>query len=1396
MAKISNTLSYPNQLPIESGDYLIGTAANSSPIELQTKTFTLGDIASFVIDAAFDGVSYRLPIFTAPTAGVESVKLVDSLFYQTTASLGGKPGEVLGTTVYLDNGSGVGNLIVAENVTIGKQTIANGLVNVNGGIYFASEVYDASNTVGTGEQVLVSQTDGTVEWQNYQGSGLEFQGAWNADTNIPDLQAISLIPDNTGKYWIVSVEGTTPLNTQGGGTITDWEVGDWAIISEDLNDNIFWDKIDNSSVLTGQGTPGNLAIWVTDSELGDAPVKAGVGTNSLIYNELTSNLANGEASNAMGTGTSASGQYSTAIGNGTQAIGIGSTAMGTETTASGDHSTSMGELTTASGTISTAFGNQTEASGDNSTAMGNGTTASGAASFAVGLSTLSSGDRSVAMGLNTIASGGNSFVIGDGTEASGDNSTAMGQSTIASGNQSFAIGNGTTASGDQSLATGTLTEASGGSSFAMGLSTLASGDRSVATGDGTEASGDNSTAIGRNTEASGNQSFASGNQTLASGDNSTALGLNTEASGLYSTVSGNNSTASGSGSVAMGQGATASGVLSTAFGNGTEASGLGSTAMGQAAEASGTSSTAMGFSTEASGNASVAMGANTTASGNYSTALNNTTIASGSTSFSSGLATEASGTSSTAMGSQTTASGDQSTAIGNQSTASGIDSSSFGKGNISSGLRSVTIGTSQEASAQDSISIGGQPNTASGIQSVSIGTANESVGVKSYILGSGNLTDSAESTLIGISNTAFSSSQRSTGIGLDNSLTGSFAYAFGSGLQVTDFRQTVLGSFNSIVGPGSVDSWNTTDNLFIIGNGTNAGFESNALELRKDGELKLNTYGAGQVAGTAAYNLSVDANGRVIETPDVVTPTFIMTGLINNLGSQTQGYDFMEWTSNVSPASQIPLWRTPLPLKLKLITWVWMGSSPLSVPNGAQIGFTIGTIADGVSSTIGNYNPLNLSGNLFTLDQSDNNTYAAGQADVSSFGITINQFANTAVVGVETGTVGPNDGELAICLYFEESIAGANSTITYDIENNIIGPAAGYNLTGDLDGATQTGTGLVTPYSFSTGLQLNPGYSLVTAFTSTNPSGVIPAGGGIANGVLTGEIQQDPAQTYSVTLAINNIISGPAAGYNLTGDLDGATQTGLDGTSWNFDTIATANTGYTFISGGGSFTNTQNFSPFSPATTTTTLSGEIVADTPGPGEPTICGIVFTDENSTEVSTSGADIPIATNYTEFLSYHTNSLPCAVYYQYDPTNGYGLLYNYWASQAVNPPAGFTRVASFSDWTTLTTTPCNPNALNQNTYLENPGNWGNITNTSFWGDSGLDINANSFAQYLPQLTELAWLPQNIGTTTQIWAKETLASHMTIYDTGSNGYGEVGIAQGGPVEARLSYIRFARDV
>ena len=82
----------------------------------------------------------------------------------------------------------------------------SGGLNIFGGATFNGDVkfgsgpfYDSTNTVGGAEQVLVSQTDGTLAWENYQGSGLEFQGSWNADTDVPDLTAIVLTPGDTGK---------------------------------------------------------------------------------------------------------------------------------------------------------------------------------------------------------------------------------------------------------------------------------------------------------------------------------------------------------------------------------------------------------------------------------------------------------------------------------------------------------------------------------------------------------------------------------------------------------------------------------------------------------------------------------------------------------------------------------------------------------------------------------------------------------------------------------------------------------------------------------------------------------------------------------------------------------------------------------------------------------------------------------------------------------------------------------------------------------------------------------------------------------------------------------------------------------------------------------------------
>ena len=1031
MAKISNTLSYPNQSPIEAEDYLIGTAANSTPIERQTKTFTLGGIAEFVIDEAFDGCSYRLPIFTADTAGQESFKLVNSLFYQDTATVTSTdPCESpAGSIVYLDNGSGVGSLNVAENVTIGKQTFANGLVNVNGGIYFASEVYDANNNVGTGEQVLVSQTDGTVEWQNYQGSGLEFQGAWDADLNSPDLFSVPLVPANTGKYWIVSVAGSVPLNTQGGGVITDWEVGDWAIISEDLNDNIFWDKIDNSSVLTGQGTPGNLAIWVTDNELGDAPVKLGLGTNSLIFNSALSSdgdyansfgadtIASGDFSTAMGKQTTASGIHSTAMGRNSIASGITSTAIGFANTASGDNSVALGNINVSSGIASfsvgfnnqstgqssTAMGNDTEARGNFSTAMGNDTEASGTASTAMGNDTEASGNNSTAMGNETEASGNNSTAMGSATEASGDFSVTMGKETEASGSYSTAMGQNSEASGNRSLAIGETTEANGDNSFAAGSQTRAGGSNSFAGGDGSNSDGKSSFSFGGQTQSDGDFSVAMGLSNNADGEASVAMGKVTNASGDFSTSMGSGTDASGDYSTAIGQNTVASGLTSTAIGNDTTASGDFSTAMGDGTEASGTGSTAMGQSSEASGAVSTAMGYETTASGTYSTAMGENTIASGAVS--------------TAMGGNTTASGDFSVAAGKSNQASGDVSVAIGDANVASGFYAQAYGKDAEASGDNSFAFGTlSTTTASGTGSFSFGDANESKTTGSFTMGALNIVDGDSSFAIGKGNGIYSTAGLAFSIGKGNQNAGEESFSIGTSLNATDYRQIVIGS-NNVPLPGSVNTWSAIDNLVTIGNGVDGANQSNALEIKKGGQYRLPTYGSGNVLGNDVYNLSVDSVGNVIET-ERVENKYIINGIVNNLGSQAGGLDFMEWTSAVTPGTtQIPLWRVPLNLKLEAVTWVWMGDSTVSVPVGNDIKFSIGKVTNNTNAQFSNYTPIS---DIFVIDNSDDGTYVSGQVDLSASSITVGQFENIAVVGDETGALTPNNGELAISFVFKE----------------------------------------------------------------------------------------------------------------------------------------------------------------------------------------------------------------------------------------------------------------------------------------------------------------------------------------------------------------------------------------
>ena len=891
MAKISNTLSYPNQSPIESGDYLIGTSSSSSPVPKQTKTFTLGDIANFTAETILDGDPFRIAMFSS------SNTLVNSLLLQSPA----------GNVLTLDNGTGSGTLIVSEDVKVGDELevtgesrfldgvvmeaslTVQGKFTSSGETVLLGQVADAAGNVGIGEQVLVSQTNGTVRWENYQGSGLEFQGGWNASTNFPILSSSLLIPANTGYYWIVSTAGTTPLTTQGGGTITDWEIGDWAIISEDLIGNVFWDKIDNSSVLTGSGTAGTVAIWTSPNELGDSKIKNGLGVNSLIFNDTTgSGEADGEGANSFGQDSKADGDYSFAVGRGAEAKADYSFALGSGAIASDESSIALMEGAQAQGAASFAVGFQAETGEQYA--------------IAIGKDSLSSGDGSVAIGSNTISSAIGSVAIGTATEASADAAVALGGGSVASGPWSFATGKTSTASGGSSVAMGSGSDAYGGVSFAAGSDSKSEGAKSIAMGEDAYSYGEDSVSLGLMTLSYGKASLAANEESFATYDADVALGKSVSGA-VLATVISQPTTSSVEATILDGT-ITAGDeifipsqseypltpiVVLSAIETSTNVweivgDSVFTVAAGTMLAINETSVFAKGYGisagylSNARGKYSVALGNQSIGEGENSTALSSG-IAIGKASFATSPLSRAEGQEAVAMagglatGKRSLAIGEGnsalavgSVALGINSTASGEESVAIGGSNVSSGTSSFALGTDNEASGNFSIALGAEDNTASGSYSMSLGTGNETTATKSNAWGDENQVNAPQGFGIGSENTVFLTASKGIAIGNGSKVTGEQGLAIGTNLESTSYRETVLGSFNLVGTPGSVDAWVATDKLYVIGNGETAGNESNALEITKAGIVSLPSYGSGTITGTVAKTLGVTAQGQVIET--------------------------------------------------------------------------------------------------------------------------------------------------------------------------------------------------------------------------------------------------------------------------------------------------------------------------------------------------------------------------------------------------------------------------------------------------------------------------------------------------------------------------------------------------
>lgn len=426
------------------------------------------------------------------------------------------------------------------------------------------------------------------------------------------------------------------------------------------------------------------------------------------------------------------------------------------------------------------------------------------------------------VGINSFASGFESKAIGDwsqsfgyNTIARGDYSTAIGKNSIAIGESSFAFGNGAISSELEcySFGSGSIAEGIGSYSFgSQGVDTTTGLPNSIVT------------------RASGMYSFALGQGSLANGKGSFTFGMNNSANGDYSFSLGYYSFANGNYSFSYGIGAQSAGLYSYSIGTGTSSIGKHSMALGSYTIADGENSTALGFFTHSTGHTATAFGYYTDAIGDFSLS----------------------------GGSQSVASGGHSIAIGNSVTASGIGAIALGFSNISSGTVSIALGSSCSATADNSISIG-YLNEATALFSASFGFLNQSTGDYSIAFGNGNKCSGYSSKALG-SNT-LSTGSYSNSFGFGTIAEGSYSSSFGYYTIAKPFLSFVVGRYNDTLCYGG-GYWEDLDPLFIIGNGTSNSFRSNAMWVRKDGEVYF-PFVFSDAVGATNLDLYIDNTGKI-----------------------------------------------------------------------------------------------------------------------------------------------------------------------------------------------------------------------------------------------------------------------------------------------------------------------------------------------------------------------------------------------------------------------------------------------------------------------------------------------------------------------------------------------------
>ena len=274
--------------------------------------------------------------------------------------------------------SGNTNTITIGGTSADPTVAANTAAVVNGGASLATgnQIYDFV----TGQIANIP-------------SGLSFEGSWNANTDTPDLSGLS--PEN-GQFWIVSVAGSTDLDG-----ITDWEVGDWAIYVSTGAGTDGWQKVDNTSTLSGAGTAGQLTYWTgTANVAGDA---------GLTYNAATDALTVGGPVTWSGGGSAES---NSAYDNMITALSVAGTTTKTLTATQQD-----GGTLTASWTDTDSGGTVTGVTGVSPIAVTSSSTSPAVSITTATASAIGAGNVSAGTGISVAYSGGTATVTNTQTNS-------------------------------------------------------------------------------------------------------------------------------------------------------------------------------------------------------------------------------------------------------------------------------------------------------------------------------------------------------------------------------------------------------------------------------------------------------------------------------------------------------------------------------------------------------------------------------------------------------------------------------------------------------------------------------------------------------------------------------------------------------------------------------------------------------------------------------------------------------------------------------------------------------------------------------------------------------------------------------------------------------------------